>query len=159
MGAMPPHAGQELSYRLIHPPVGAMHPQADQRLYGVHPPLPPGPPPAKLYSVANAVATRRTFASARTRTVVDQFSRSLTPEMGSALLMTVDTASKSESALNVDDNVPASVVDDTVENNLSAYLQAACSGVERPMGSHPMRLAKVLVSGALGDIEREYEKC
>ena len=77
--------------------------------------------------------------------------------MGSALVMTADTASKSEIALNVDDNLPASVAEDTVVKNLSAYLQAACSGDERPVGSHPMRLAKVLVSGAQEDNEREYE--
>ena len=71
--------------------------------------------------------------------------------------MTVDTASKCEIASNIHDNLPALAAEDTVESNLSAYLQAACSGDERPVGSHPVRLATELVSGALEDIEREYE--
>ena len=64
--------------------------------------------------------------------------------MGSATVRTVDTAGRSEIASIVDDGEAASIVDDTVEDNLNACLKAACSGDERPVGSHPMRLATVL---------------
>ena len=146
-GSVPSHASAS----------GSFAPASGPKIHGVQPPLPFGPPPAKVRSVTNVVVNRRSFASASTRTAVDQFSRILTPEMGSAPVMTLDTASRSEIASNVHDNLPAPAAEDTVESNLSAYLQAACSGDERPVGSHPVRLATELVSGALEDIEREYE--
>ena len=145
-GSVPSHASAS----------GSFAPACGPKIHGVQPPLPIGPPPPKVPSVTTVVANRRSFASANTRTAVDQFSRTLTPEVGSALVMTVDTTSKSEIASNVHDNLPAPAAENTVENNLGAYLQAACSGDGRPVGSHPMRLASVLVSGALEDIQREY---
>ena len=144
-GSVPSHASAS----------GSFAPACGPKIYGIQPPLLVGPPPPKVRSVTTVVANR-SFASANTRTAVDQFSRTLTPEVGSALVMTVDTTSRSEIASNVHDNLPAPAAEDTVENHLSAYLQAARSGDERPVGSHPMRLATVLVSGALEDIEREY---
>ena len=108
--------------------------------------------------VVDLTSSRRATVSAKTTGAVVQFSRSLYAPMGSALVETVDTVGKSEIASTVDDEESAPIVDDTMETNLTAYLQAVSAGDERPMSSHPMRLAKSLVLSSLRDKQYEFER-
>ena len=150
---------------LVHLPVGATYALASGSSAGVFVPPPPagrlpprvpppqaGPPPrsnplASVPNVSGVVlasdsgATRRAYASVTVRTV-DQFSRSLVTDVGSALVRTVDTVGRSEIASTVDDDESIPIVDDTLETNLNAYLQTVCAGDERPMSSHPMKMAR-----------------
>ena len=84
-----------------------------------------------------------------------EFSRSLHGSTGSVPLETINAVGRSEIASTVDgDAVP--IVDEALETNLNAYLQALCAGDERPASSHPMRLAKALVIGALRDKQSDF---
>ena len=97
---------------------GGYAPASGSEVYEVQPPLPHGPPPARAAPVSSVGATRRTFASASARVVADRFSRSMNPGMSSAIVRTFDTAGRIEIVSDVDDE-SASIVDDTVEDNLN----------------------------------------
>ena len=60
VGAMPPHAGQEVPFHLIRTSAsGSFAPASGSKIHGVQPPLPFGPPPAKLVlSLRNVVVNR-----------------------------------------------------------------------------------------------------
>ena len=65
-----------------------------------------------------------------------------------------DQRSYPRSTVDGDEAVP--IADEALENNLSAYLHAVGAGDERPASSHPMRLAKALVIGALRDRQSDF---
>ena len=75
---------------------------------------------------------------------------------GSVLLETTNAVSRSEIASTVDGDEAVPIVDEALETNLNAYLQAVCAGDERPASAHPMRLAKALVIGALRDKQGDF---
>ena len=150
-------------------PAGGCHAPASGSNAGVFvPPLPVGPPPRRSppVSVLNVsgvapasdpVGTRRAFTSVDTLGTIGRFSRSLDTDVGNALVRTVDTVARSEIASTIDEDESVPIVDDTMETNLNVYLQAVCAGDGRPMGSHPMRMAKALVLGALRDRQSDFQ--
>ena len=75
---------------------------------------------------------------------------------GSVLLETIHAVGRSEIASTVDGDEAVPIADEALENNLSAYLQAVCTGDERPASSHPIRLAKALVIGALWEQQSDF---
>ena len=85
-----------------------------------------------------------------------EFSRSLHGSAGSVLLETINAVGRSEIASTADGDEAVHIVDEALETNLNAYLQAVCAGGERPASSHPMRLAKALVIGALRDKQSDF---
>ena len=84
------------------------------------------------------------------------FSRTLHGSTGSVLLETINAVGRSEIASTVDGDEAVPIVDEALETNLNAYLQAVCAGDERPASSHPGRLAKALVIGALRDKQSDF---
>ena len=95
--------------------------------------------------------------SGNTLQQVERFSQSLHSDTGSALLETINAVGRSEIASTFDGDEAVAIVDDALETNLNAYLRVVCAGDERPASSHPMRLAKSLVLGALRDKQSDFQ--
>ena len=72
-------------------------------------------------------------------------------------MRTIHIVAQSEIASTVDGDEAVPIADEDLRGNLSAYLKAVCEGDERPVSSHPMRLAKALVIGALRDRQNDFE--
>lgn len=86
-----------------------------------------------------------------------RFSQPLHSDTGSALLEKINAVGRSEIASTVDGDEAVAIVDDALETNLKPCLRAVCAGDERPASSHPMRLAKSLVLGALRDKQSDFQ--
>ena len=95
--------------------------------------------------------------SGNTLQQVERFSKSLHSDTGSVLLETIKAVGRSEIASTVDGDEAVAIFDEALETNLDAYLQAVCAGDERPASSHPMKLAKSLVLGALRDKQSDFQ--
>ena len=164
VGAMPPHAGQSKVSSYI-PASGLQGPASGS--HGVArliqpqpvwvPPEPAGPPPPRQASeVVDLTVTRRGIVSGETYQQAKALSATLHIGTGSVLLEAVHAVGQSEIASTVDGDGTVPITGEALENNLSAYLQAVCAGDERPVSSHPMRLAKALVIGALRDRQSDF---
>ena len=165
VGAKPPHAGQ-WGHVPSHASAGGLQGPASgsrglayvsQPPPGWAPPAPAGPPPLRQApEVVDLTVTRRTFVSGDTFQQAKAFSRTLHGSTGSVLLGTINAVGRSEIASTADGDEAVPIVDEALETNLSAYLQAVCAGDERPASSHLMRLAKALVIGALRDKQSDF---
>ena len=162
VGSMPPPAGrvgQVPSYPSASGPQGpasASRGNAIASHPGWVPLVPAGSPPSKAVSIVDLTVARRTLASGDALQQAKEFSKSLRGETGSVLLETNATVGRLEIASTVDGDEDVAIAGDALETNLGDYLRAVCAGDVRPASSHPMRLAKALVIGALRDKQSDF---
>ena len=158
-GATPPHAGQSNV-----PASGSQGPASGSREAVIStqpqpvwfPPEPAGPSPKQASNVIDLTVSRRTTVSAGAYQLAKAFSGTLHVGTRSVILHAIHAVARSEIASNIDGDETAPVDDVDLQDNLSAYLQAVCAGDERPISSHPMRLAKALVIGALRNRQSDF---
>ena len=160
VGAMPLHAAQSNT-----PASGSQGPASGSRGAAASaqpqpfwtPPEPAGPPPRRAPDVIDLTTEpRRITVIASAYQMAKAFSGTVHADTGSVILDAVQSVAQSEIASNLDRDESVPIDDADLEGNLSAYLHAVCAGDERPVSSHPMRLAKALVIGALRDRQSDY---